>query len=91
VEELDSLRAQEDAHLRAVLKEAEALKKVYFKKSQQLYELRQKERSLISDIAGGHLRRVAAGSTSTMEQAEQSLVRDGVPKQLFLNDRQCGV
>ena len=55
VEELDSLRQQEENHLKAVLKEAEALKKLYFKKSQQLYELRQRERSLISEIAGRKL------------------------------------
>jgi hypothetical protein len=52
VGELDALRKAEEARLKGLLKEQEGLKKVHFKRSQQLFELRSKERMLISEIAG---------------------------------------
>ncbi|KAF5827559.1 coiled-coil domain-containing protein 39 [Dunaliella salina] len=51
---LDELSNQADeAHLKAVIKEAEDLKKDQFKRSQRLFELRTKERDMISEISGG--------------------------------------
>eukprot|EP00195_Chlamydomonas_chlamydogama_P009299 CAMPEP_0202915398 /NCGR_PEP_ID=MMETSP1392-20130828/65575_1 /ASSEMBLY_ACC=CAM_ASM_000868 /TAXON_ID=225041 /ORGANISM="Chlamydomonas chlamydogama, Strain SAG 11-48b" /LENGTH=937 /DNA_ID=CAMNT_0049607407 /DNA_START=168 /DNA_END=2981 /DNA_ORIENTATION=- len=53
VEELDAMRKGEEARLKAVIKEGEDLKKEQFRRSQKLFELRQKERELISEISGG--------------------------------------
>jgi len=53
VEELEVLRKADEAHLKSVIKEAEDLKKEQFKRSQRLFELRTKERDMISEISGG--------------------------------------
>ncbi|GIL44733.1 hypothetical protein Vafri_2248 [Volvox africanus] len=51
--ELEALRKSEEARLKGVLKEHELLKKEQYKRSQVLFELRTKERELISEISGG--------------------------------------
>ncbi|GFR48534.1 hypothetical protein Agub_g10430 [Astrephomene gubernaculifera] len=51
--ELESMRRGEEARLKAVVKEHELLKKEQYKRSQVLFELRTKERELISEISGG--------------------------------------
>jgi hypothetical protein len=47
------MRCNEEARLKAVGKEHEALKKEQYRRSQRLFELRSKERELISEISGG--------------------------------------
>ncbi|KAG2493473.1 hypothetical protein HYH03_008290 [Edaphochlamys debaryana] len=51
--ELESMRKGEEGRLRAVIKEHELLKKEQYRRSQVLFDLRQKERELISEISGG--------------------------------------
>mmetsp|Transcript_9124 Transcript_9124/g.17160 ORF Transcript_9124/g.17160 Transcript_9124/m.17160 type:complete len:907 (-) Transcript_9124:51-2771(-) len=51
--ELEALRKQEEQRLTAVTKEHMALKKEQYVRSQHLFDLRQKERGLISEISGG--------------------------------------
>ncbi|KAJ9515479.1 hypothetical protein QJQ45_016481 [Haematococcus lacustris] len=53
VAELEVLRKADEGRLKAVIKEAEDLKKEQFKRSQRLFDLRGKERTLISEISGG--------------------------------------
>jgi ABC-type Fe3+/spermidine/putrescine transport system ATPase subunit len=43
----------EELRLKMTLKDNEGLKKEQFKRSQRLFELRTRERELISDISGG--------------------------------------
>ena len=43
----------EEVRLKETIKENDALKKQQFKRSQKLFELRTKERELISNISGG--------------------------------------
>ncbi|KAG2422661.1 hypothetical protein HXX76_015898 [Chlamydomonas incerta] len=51
--ELEAMRRGEEARLKAILKEHELLKKEQYRRSQVLFDLRQKERELISEISGG--------------------------------------
>lgn len=53
VQELDSMRKQEELRLKVASKANEEIKKDQFKRSQKLFELRSKERELISGISGG--------------------------------------
>lgn len=48
--ELEALRKGEEARLRAITKEHELLKKEQYKRAQVLFDLRTKERELISEI-----------------------------------------
>ncbi|PNH02795.1 Coiled-coil domain-containing protein 39 [Tetrabaena socialis] len=50
---LEAMRKGEEVRLKAVIKEHELLKKEQYKRSQVLFELRSKERELISEISGG--------------------------------------
>lgn len=52
VAELENIRRREEVTLKALQKENDELKKEQFKQSQVLFALRQKERDLISEIAG---------------------------------------
>lgn len=51
--ELERIRQREEERLKALIKEGDNLKKEQVKRSQQLFDLRQKERELISEISGG--------------------------------------
>ncbi|GAX79427.1 hypothetical protein CEUSTIGMA_g6868.t1 [Chlamydomonas eustigma] len=53
VAELEAMRKAEELRLKMTLKDNEGLKKEQFKRSQRLFELRTRERELISDISGG--------------------------------------
>jgi chromosome segregation ATPase len=53
VAELELMRTEEEVALRAANKLNEQLKKEQFRRSQALFELRTKERELISEISGG--------------------------------------
>lgn len=51
--ELEALRKREEANLKVLQKEHEQLKKEQFKAGQGLHALRNREKELISEIAGG--------------------------------------
>eukprot|EP00878_Enallax_costatus_P027581 GHUV01029712.1.p1 GENE.GHUV01029712.1~~GHUV01029712.1.p1 ORF type:complete len:477 (+),score=186.93 GHUV01029712.1:553-1983(+) len=53
VSQLEAIRKREEANLKALQLEHEQLKKEQFKAGQALHALRQKEKELISEIAGG--------------------------------------
>ncbi|KAI8473820.1 MAG: hypothetical protein J3K34DRAFT_166010 [Monoraphidium minutum] len=53
VAELEGVRRAEEARLKALQREVEALKKDQFRAGQALFALRQRERELISEISGG--------------------------------------
>lgn len=53
VSQLEAIRKREEANLKALQLEHEALKKEQFKAGQGLHQLRSREKELISEIAGG--------------------------------------
>lgn len=60
------MRRGEEARLKAILKEHELLKKEQYKRSQVLFDLRQKERELISEIRWAGRRQGARWSLATI-------------------------
>jgi hypothetical protein len=75
VSQLEGIRKREEANLKALQLEHEALKKEQFRAGQGLHALRSREQELVAEIAGGQSQ--SRNLTARLKALDEQLLRQG--------------